>query len=226
MAFFRKLPTVFIFVLLLVIGSLAGLLAYARVEHWSLNSTTCMPLGFYQRGPIPRELKDGDRVYFCPEIGNPLHLSFVGFPAFQKSVKAGENPAMAQAIDGMWLERTPQGHWHCPRDLVPFAKEVVATAGQTVQITKSGVVANGHLLPNSQIVTKVDGMPVVHLPIGFRMVIPKGYFWDYAPGTFAYTSAYYGPEPVKNILGGLRPALVIPGSQYWYPDHIQNSGEH
>jgi len=207
--------------LLVTLVPLAGLLAYARAAHWSFNSTTCMPVGFYQRSPKPAVLHDGDRVYLCPEIKNPLHLSFVGLPSFQKSLQPDENPAMAQAIDGLWLERSPKNHWHCPGDLVPFAKIVVATAGQTVRITKAGVVANGKLLPNSQIVTKVNGMPVIHLPIGFQMVIPKGYFWDYAPGTFAYTSAYYGPVPTKNILGSLQPALVIPGSQYWYTDSIQ-----
>lgn len=197
------------------------LLALAGAEHWSFNATTCMPVGFYRRGPVPRHLRDGDRVYLCPALHNRLGLPFTGFPSFQKSLPADANPAMQEAIRGLWLEHNPHGRWHCADGLTPFAKTVAATAGQTVEITTRGVVANGRLLPDSQIVTKVDGIPVVHLPIGFRMVVPKGYFWDYAPGTFAFVSAYYGPEPTKNILGSIAPALVIPGSQYWYTDSIQ-----
>ncbi|MBU2824431.1 hypothetical protein HF283_09970, partial [Acidithiobacillus ferrooxidans] len=43
----------------------AALFAVGRIEHWSLNVTTCMPIGFYQRGPAPAHLRDGDRVYLC-----------------------------------------------------------------------------------------------------------------------------------------------------------------
>lgn len=199
----------------------AALFAVGRIEHWSLNVTTCMPVGFYQRGPKPIHLRDGDRVYLCPPVHEGLHMSFAGPAAMLESTPISDNPAIHEAITGLWLDFAPQGKWHCADHLMPFAKEVVATAGQTVKITKQGVIANGKLLPNSRIVTKVDGVPVIHLPIGSKFTIPKGTFWDYAPGTFAYTSAYYGPVPVKNILGSLIPALVIPGSQYWYADKIR-----
>lgn len=199
----------------------AAILAIGRVEHWSFNETTCMPVGFYQRGPRPAHLHDGDMVFVCPAVRETLRLPFTGSPRLLADTPKGVNPAIHEAISGFWLERTKVGLWHCPDGLVPFAKKVVATAGQRVTITKAGVLANGRLLPNSQIVTRVSGIPVIHLPIGFSMTIPAGYFWDYAPGTAAFTSAYYGPVPVKNILGSLKPALTIPGSQYWYGDKIK-----
>ena len=199
-----------------------ALFAIGRLEHWSLNETTCMPIGFYQRGPKPNHLRDGERVFLCPPIHERLALPFTGPSWLLRSTPAGSNPALHEAITGGWLEFAPKGKWSCADHLMPFAKIVAATAGQTVKITRAGVYANGKLLPNSRIVTRVDGIPVVHLPIGFRMTIPKGYFWDYAPGDFAFTSAYYGPVPVKNVLGGLEPALVIPGSQYWYTPATQN----
>lgn len=192
----------------------AGLLAVARAEHWQLNGTTCLPVGFYRKVPAPAHLRDGDMVEVCPSTKNPLHLSFTGFPAFQKTIPDSRNPAMEQAIQGFWLEHEPHGP--CANGLMPFAKIVAATPGQTVRITKQGVMVNGELLPNSQIIDQVDGIPVIHLPAGFQMVIPQGYFWDYAPGNFSYTSAYYGPEPISHIQGSLQPALVIPGSQTWY----------
>lgn len=216
-----KKSTILISLAAALVWPSVALIAIAGADKWSFNATTCMPVGFYQRAPKPVHLKDGDMVYFCPSLHNRLGLHFTGFPAFRKSLPANANPAMQEAIDGMWLERNPHGEWHCADGLTPFAKIVVGTAGQTVEITKQGVLANGKLLPGSRVVTKVDGMPVVHLPIGFRMVIPKGYFWDYAPGTFAFTSAYYGPEPTRNILGSIASALVIPGSQYWYTDSVQ-----
>jgi conjugative transfer signal peptidase TraF len=179
------------------IATAASAMALAEHYHWSLNLTTCMPVGFYQRGPAPKRLRGGDRVFFCPPVGGK---------------------AMKQAMSGLWLEYAPHGKWACADHLMPFVKEVVALPGQTVKVTKTGVIANGKRLPNSSVVTRIeDGkIEVVHLPYGTYRV-PPGMFWDYAPGNFAYTSAYYGPVPIKNILGSMRPVpyLTIPGSQFW-----------
>jgi len=217
------LSTALIGVTILVIAPFVALFAVGRIEHWSLNVTTCMPVGFYQRAAKPVSLKDGDIVYFCPPVREHLPLLFSGPTDLLKDTPPGVNPAMHEAISGLWLDFAPHGKWDCADHLMPFAKIVAATAGQTVEITRRGVVANGRLLPNSRVVDRVDGIPVVHLAIGTKLTIPDGYFWDYAPGTFAYTSAYYGPVPTKNILGSLHPALVIPGSQYWYTDKIRET---
>lgn len=187
------------FSLFMVAG--VSLIAAARLEHWSFNATTCMPLGLYQRGPAPKHLKVGDRIFFCP----PVH-----------------GKAMHQAITGMWLEFAPHGQWHCADHLMPFMKFVAALPGQSVNITHKGVIADGKRLPNSKIVRSImDGkLKVIHLPYG-KYIVPKGMFWDYAPGNFAYTSAYYGPVPIKNIRGSVKPVpyLTIPGSQYWMPQN-------
>ncbi|MBU2761087.1 conjugal transfer protein [Acidithiobacillus thiooxidans] len=215
-----RLSTIGISALAAIILPMAGLLAIARMEDWSFNWTTCLPLGFYEKEPAPHPaLKDGDMVEVCPSTRNPLHLSFVGFPAFQKAVPAEDNPAMLQAVRGLWLLHEPHGP--CTNSLMPFAKIVAATAGQFVRITPQGVYANGDLLPNSRVVDQVDGISVIHLPYG-EYRIPKGYFWDYAPGNFAFTSAYYGPVPLSHILARLHPVLVIPGSQHWY--HPETKG--
>lgn len=213
-----RLTTIAVCTLAAITLPLAGTLALARAEHWRFNNTTCMPLGFYAQAPAPRHLHDGDIVEICPSVQNPLHLSFVGFPAFQRTVSAGQNPAMEQAIKGFWLEH--ESGSPCASGLMPFAKRVAATPGQTVRITAKGVMVNGKLLPHSRLISTVSGIPVIHLPIGFTMTIPKGYFWDYAPGTAAYTSAYYGPEPITHILHGLRPVWTVPGSQTWYTDKL------
>ena len=180
----------------LVTGT-AALIGMAEHYHWSFNRTTCMPVGFYQRGPVPTHLKVGDRVFFCPPVGGP---------------------AMHQAMSGLWLEFAPHGHWHCADHLMPFMKVVAALPGQKVTVTKTGVIADGKRLPNSAVVTSIAGgrLKVLHLPFA-TYTVPKGMFWDYAPGNFAYTSSYYGPVPIKNILGVMRPVpyLTIPGSQFW-----------
>ncbi len=54
-----------------VIAVTASIIALAEVNHWSLNRTTCMPAGFYQRGTVPKHLKIGDRVFFCPPVNSP-----------------------------------------------------------------------------------------------------------------------------------------------------------
>ncbi|MBN6742831.1 S26 family signal peptidase [Acidithiobacillus sp. MC6.1] len=182
---------------LAVVPPVAGVIIASQAFGWSLNLTTCMPVGLYQRGPVPRHLEDGDQVFFCPDQNNP---------------------AMRQAIKNRWLEYAPRGKWHCPDRLMPFEKFVAATAGQSVEITPNGVIANGHLLQNSKVLQSIDGgrIHMVHLPYG-RYKVPPGMFWDYAPGNFAFTSSYYGPVPVRSILGSIRPVpfLTIPGSQFW-----------
>ncbi|MBU2831881.1 S26 family signal peptidase [Acidithiobacillus ferriphilus] len=179
------------------ITTAAALIGMAEHYHWSFNRTTCMPVGFYRRGPAPKTLKVGDRVFFCPPVGDK---------------------AMKQAMSGLWLEYAPHGKWACADHLMPFMKEVVALPGQKVTVTKQGVTADGKRLHNSRVVTSIENgkLKVIHLPYG-TYTVPRGMFWDYAPGNFAYTSAYYGPVPLKNILGAMRPVpwLTIPGSQYW-----------
>ena len=180
-----------------VIAVSASVMALAEYQRWSLNLTTCMPVGFYQRGPVPRHLRVGDRVFFCPPVNSP---------------------AMRQAMSGRWLEYSPHGKWACADRLRPFMKFVVALPGQRVTVAKQGVIADGKRLPNSRVVTGIaDGrIKVIHLPYA-TYTVPKGDFWDYAPGNFAFTSVYYGPVPVKSILGSMRPVpyLTIPGSQFW-----------
>ncbi len=181
-----------------VIAVTASIIALAEVNHWSLNRTTCMPAGFYQRGTVPKHLKIGDRVFFCPPVNSP---------------------SMRQAMSGLWLDYSPHGKWHCADHLQPFMKFVAALPGQTVTVSKAGVIADGKMLPNSRVVTSIEAhrIKVIHLPDG-TYTVPKGYFWDYAPGNFAFTSAYYGPVPIKSILGSVRPVpfLTIPGSQFWH----------
>lgn len=181
-------------IFMLISGVILGL---ADIYHWSFNNTTCMDVGYYQTGPVPQQLKVGDRVFFCPPV---------------------KGAAMHQAITGLWLDFAPHGKWDCADHLAPFMKFVAALPGQTVNITKKGVIANGKLLPNSKVMqTILSGkIKVIHLPYG-KYVVPKGYFWDYAPGNFAYTSTYYGPVPIKSILGSIKPVpyLTIPGSKYW-----------
>ncbi|MGK9452495.1 conjugal transfer protein [Acidithiobacillus caldus] len=220
---FRRILVVTVHVVMslvmLTIFALVALLTVARAQHWVFNGTTCMPLGFYRLGPKPKVVRDGDYVMLCPDLGNPLHLRFAGAQAYQKSLPADTNPAMAQAISGNWLEFSPKGP--CAKGIMPFAKVVAAIPGQQVMVAPQGVRANGRWLPNSAVVTRVDGIPVIHVAYG-RYVVPKGYIWDYAPGNFAYTSAYYGPIPEDHILGSLKPVLVIPGSEYWYHPKVQH----
>ena len=166
----------------------------SAADRLSLNTTTCFPVGFYQRGNTPVSLKDGDMVYLCP----PIH-----------------NASMRQAIRRRWVSHTSGGPWSCLGHLTPFLKKVVALPGQTVLVKSNGEWIDGKKLPNSQMMTtSPGGRQVIHIPYGSYHIEP-GTFWDYAPGNYAYDSRYYGPVPIGNIIGSAKPWLVIPGSQYW-----------
>lgn len=195
-----KAATIFMWAVIAAGGLTMAVASLMVADHLSLNTTTCFPVGFYQRGALPASLKDGDTVYLCP----PIH-----------------NAAMRQAMRLHWLNKSTGGPlqganpWACPGNLQPFLKEIAALPAQTVVVKPDGEWVDGKRLPNSAMMaTSPGGHKVIHMPYGTYRITP-GTFWDYAPGNYAYDSRYYGPVPIGNIIGSARAFLVIPGSQYW-----------
>jgi conjugative transfer signal peptidase TraF len=179
----------------IVVGAASVLLLLSmRVFHLQFNATTCEPVGFYVISKAPTKLADGDMVLVCPPVNAP---------------------AMQQAIRNGWLDR---GSAQCSNGVAPFIKEVVATAGQSVSLAKSGTFVGSKRLNNSRIVlfTPDHKHRVIHMPFGVYP-IHAGQFWEYAEGNYAFDSRYYGPIKTSAVIGSAKPWLVVSGSQFWLP---------
>jgi conjugative transfer signal peptidase TraF len=92
----------------------------------------------------------------------------------------------------------------------PLMKPVVARAGDSVDISKTGVLVNGKAIPNSAPLPKdTVGRPLTSWPFGTYTVEP-GTVWvvsDYHPRSF--DSRYFGPISEALIRNRLRPLLVF-----------------
>ncbi|MEY2343217.1 S26 family signal peptidase [Acidithiobacillus sp. IBUN Pt1247-S3] len=163
-----------------------GILAIVRWDHLALNASTCEPLGLYKLEGNPFPLHDGELVEV--EIPGPDH-----------------HPAVAEGLKYHWF---PAGQ--------PWIKHISALPGQTVVLKRAGVWVDGHYLPNSHVDWRTPGQKhaIMHYPFG-TYHLKDGQVWLYAPGNYAFDSAYYGPVPETHILQKARPWWVIPGSQYW-----------
>lgn len=168
----------------IAIGSLTLTTAWSAGNAFYLNEQSdCLPTGVYLHeiaGALANhQTEDGQIVRICP-------------------------PASAA---GLALSR----HYDirdsgsaCFAHAEPFLKEVVATAGQIVNVTKQGVTVDGHMLPNSK--PHLMDQFGRHMPVDWgEHVIKKGHVWLWAQNPLAYDSRYYGQVPVKNILGYAKP---------------------
>jgi type IV secretory pathway protease TraF len=157
-----------------------------HANHLVLVDSTCEPIGLYQLEGNPAPLHDGELVEV--EIPGPAH-----------------HPAVAEGLKYHWF---PEGE--------PWIKNIAALPGQTVVLKRGGVWVDGHYLPNSQVERWTPGhhREIIHYPFG-TYDLKNGQVWLYAPGNYAFDSAYYGPIPETKLLQKARPWWVIPGSQYW-----------
>lgn len=123
-----------------------------------------------------------------------------------------DSPAITEGLKYHWF---PKGQ--------PWIKQIGALPGQTVVLNRKGVWVDSHYLPNSHVdrYTPHGRHKIIHYPFGTYKMGPNQ-VWLYAPGNYAFDSAYYGPINIRSIdpskgyiLTQERPYWVWPGSQYW-----------
>jgi conjugative transfer signal peptidase TraF len=101
----------------------------------------------------------------------------------------------------------------CPDGGAPLLKPVIATAGDTVELSREGIRVNGQLLRNTspQLVDSA-GRPLASWPSGTYPVAP-GTLWvasTYQPNSF--DSRYFGPISSAEVRHHLRPLWVLGSS--------------
>jgi conjugative transfer signal peptidase TraF len=170
--------------IVLAVGSLTLTTAWSASNAFYLNEQSdCLPQGVYlheSTGALANNpVRDGQIIRVCP-------------PASAATL------ALSRGYDIRWKGST------CSEQAEPFLKEIVATAGQIVNVTKRGVTVDGHMLPNSKPYT-MDPLGR-HMPVDWgRHAIKKGHVWLWAQNPLAYDSRYYGQVPVANIKGYAKP---------------------
>jgi conjugative transfer signal peptidase TraF len=153
----------------------------AHVAGIRINHTPSLAVGLWRITLLNGPLRRGQIVSFCPPDG----------------------AALREARRRFYI-----GSGTCPGGYEPMLKEVIAVAGDVVQLDAAGVVVNGRLLSRSRrLDTDAAGQPVPGIPHGTMMLAP-GSFWA---GAFAhprsFDSRYFGPVSSDSIIGAAAPLL-------------------
>ena len=99
---------------------------------------------------------------------------------------------------------------NCPDGAGPLMKPVIASAGDTVEVSARGIAVNGLIIANTAPKTKDSrGREMKPWPFG-RYAVSPGFVWvasTYNPWSF--DSRYFGPIPVGIIRDRLKPFLTL-----------------
>jgi conjugative transfer signal peptidase TraF len=172
------LRTIRFAVVVAVIGTLVAVILIVGLRF---NFTSSMPLGVY-------------------------HLAKVSPTAvYREMIVAVCAPASAVELG---RHRGYLSAGSCSGESEPLLKTVAAVAGDTVTVTTNGIDVNGKLLLNSKPLSlDSSGRPLMPWPSG-RYQISPGSIWLYANDERSWDSRYFGPTPVRNVVGAVAPVLV------------------
>src|SRR3989454_9703645 len=164
-----------------LLATSVALLAAGRLAGLRLNLTGSLPVGLYvAAGAAPVR---GALVLVC------LPLEVAAFARARGYVPRGGA---------------------CPGGVVPIGKPVLASAGDTVTVTSTGLLVNRAPVPNSQaLAMDRKGRPLPQLPTG-RYVVRPGTVWilsSYSP--FSFDSRYFGPVRAGQVLTSVRPLWTV-----------------
>jgi conjugative transfer signal peptidase TraF len=103
----------------------------------------------------------------------------------------------------------------CSNGTSPILKQVVAVAGDEVELRNDFLAVNGRIIDSTSS-SSIDsiGRPLEHIPFGVRIVrdgevwvlgIQRKHSWD---------SRYFGPVPLSTIVGITRPLLTVASGKH------------
>ena len=109
------------------------------------------------------------------------------------------------------VDRGYRSRGNCPDGAEPLAKPIVARAGDIVELSATGMVVNGRLLPNTPpLATDTAGRPLPHWRFG-RYVVAPGTVWVASSyNSRSFDSRYFGPVDASQVRDHVRPLLTAP----------------
>jgi len=137
----------------------------------------------------------------------PVGVYHVASATFRRSdlVVACLPAEIAQAgLARGYLRRGP-----CPGNAEPVGKIAVAIPGDTVVIERGGVTINGKPIPHSSVAPHDSkGRPLQHVPFG-SYVVAADQVWLFGfHDRRSWDARYFGPVPIANVRGALKPVLT------------------
>jgi len=165
----------------LICTVIATFVAIVLIIGLRLNFTASMPLGIYRIDHVaPSAIQRGMLVAVCAPVG-----------------AAEQGRRRGYLATGT-----------CSGDSEPLLKTVAAIAGDTVTIASDGVSVNGHLLHSSKpLAADSSGRPIASWLRGHYR-ISNGSIWLYADNERSWDSRYWGPAPIRNVVGAATPFLI------------------
>ena len=159
----------------------SGAIAFvANALELRINTTVSMPIGLYREEP-PR-LERGAWVVFC----------------------LPEEPAR------LGRERGYLRQGFCSDGSQELMKEIAALPGDSVALSRAGLVVNGHPIPGTALRAVDRGRRALpHAPFGERKVLP-GELWVLGfDHSVSWDSRYFGPVPFDHIRAAAIPILTF-----------------
>ncbi len=98
----------------------------------------------------------------------------------------------------------------CPGAAAPIGKVVLATGGDSVRVTDTGLIVNGNLVRNSTpLPADGAGRPIPRVPDG-AYIVSKDQIWLYSPySKRSFDSRYFGPLPLASVLNRVLPLWTV-----------------
>jgi conjugative transfer signal peptidase TraF len=158
----------------------AILVLAAHALRLRINWTSSMPLGLYRESPGP--LERGALVLIC----------------------------LPEEVVRMGRQRGYLPSGSCPGGVSPIVKELVAIAGDEIELREDFLSVNGVIVdrtplrPNDSL-----GRTLAHAPTG-RFVVAPGEIWVLGQHRErSWDSRYFGPIPIASVVGAARPLLTL-----------------
>jgi conjugative transfer signal peptidase TraF len=166
----------------LALGLGAGLGLGAHFFDFRINWTSSMPPGLYRESPA--RLKRGEIVLICL----PEEIAAVGRQ--RRYLPLGD----------------------CPNGVSPVVKEIVATAGDEIELQDELLAVNGVVVDRTRLRSFDSlGRPMNHAQLGRRLVA-GGEVWVLGnERSRSWDSRYFGAVPVGAIVASAKPVLTLDG---------------
>jgi conjugative transfer signal peptidase TraF len=167
---------------LLALGLVAGLVPTAHALGLRINWTSSMPFGLYRE--VPAHLERGQIVLICV----PEEIARVGRQ--RRYLPLGD----------------------CPEGVSPIVKEIVAIAGDVIELQEDFLAVNGVVLDRTPLRSFDSlGRPLDHVQPGRRLVA-DGEVWVLGiEGSRSWDSRYFGSVPAGAIVASAKPVLTLGG---------------
>ena len=155
-------------VLYIITSFLLGLIFISILYNLFIikNISDSVALGYYIKLPIIRHIQVNQVYSIC--INNQVAIN---------ELKQLDIPQVSNGI--------------CRSNIVPLLKRVIAKNGDTILITKDGILINNKLIPNI-LTIKNSKIKLTKIPIGTKFNLKKDEYWVMGDTPNSYDSRYFG----------------------------------